>query len=409
MSVTISNKNYILSKCELQKYLTQTHNTLQYTLKNLKPFKKSKKVNPISWTIGHIAHFYEQNCLNWFEKDLTEKEIEDNNVVQFDSNITPKAERWSIDGGEIYYDKVYRKFMDKLQTCDSNSRLTYLVMYAIVHTYWHIEDIIKTKNMMNLEYLRFLFFPSVKVDYKKVFIKGRRYILGDVSDEKLVFDSDKGYEEVEIKDFYIDKYPVTNEQFLEFVKSGEYNNKKHWTKKGYMWKLKNNVEHPKYWLKYDGKWKQIYFGHCIELKPNYPVMCINNYEAQAYCNYTNTRLPTEEEWELACKLSCNNEINCMKFGDNCGKGVMPVNMCDDNVCVGMLGNIWEWTNSDFTKFDGFEVDIPYKAQSEPFFGGNKKVLKGGSWSTIELLIRPTYRNFQDACDNEWFVGFRTCS
>src|SRR5258708_32383988 len=71
----------------------------------------------------------------------------------------------------------------------------------------------------------------------------------------------------------------------------------------------------------------------------------------------------------------------------------------------MIGNVWEWTASDFLPFAGFAAD-PYKDYSQPWFG-TRKVLRGGCWATSARIARPAYRNFFTPDRIAVFAGFRT--
>ena len=73
----------------------------------------------------------------------------------------------------------------------------------------------------------------------------------------------------------------------------------------------------------------------------------------------------------------------------------------------MIGNVWEWTATDFAAFDGFEPG-PYKEYSAPWFGDHK-VLRGGCWATRSRLIRNGYRNFYKPDRRDVWAGFRTCA
>jgi iron(II)-dependent oxidoreductase len=76
-------------------------------------------------------------------------------------------------------------------------------------------------------------------------------------------------------------------------------------------------------------------------------------------------------------------------------------------CRQMLGNVWEWTASDFGPYPGFVVD-PYRDYSAPWFGDHK-VLRGGAWTTRSRLIRNTWRNFYMPDRRDVWAGFRTCA
>jgi len=73
----------------------------------------------------------------------------------------------------------------------------------------------------------------------------------------------------------------------------------------------------------------------------------------------------------------------------------------------MIGNVWEWTNSDFLPYPGFVAD-PYKEYSQPWFGTHK-VLRGGCWATRTRLLRNTWRNFYEPHRRDVWAGFRTCA
>ena len=73
----------------------------------------------------------------------------------------------------------------------------------------------------------------------------------------------------------------------------------------------------------------------------------------------------------------------------------------------MIGNVWEWTASDFLPYPGFEPG-PYREYSEPWFGDHK-VLKGGCWATSSLVARPAFRNFYTQDRRDVWAGFRTCA
>jgi len=76
-------------------------------------------------------------------------------------------------------------------------------------------------------------------------------------------------------------------------------------------------------------------------------------------------------------------------------------------CRQMIGNVWEWTATDFRPYPGFVID-PYREYSQPWFE-NHKVLRGGCWTTRSHLIRNTWRNFYTPDRHDVWAGFRTCA
>ena len=73
----------------------------------------------------------------------------------------------------------------------------------------------------------------------------------------------------------------------------------------------------------------------------------------------------------------------------------------------LIGDVWEWTASDFLPYPGFAPD-DYEDYSKPWFG-MRKVLRGGAWMTRGRLVNCAYRNFFPPQTRELCAGFRTCA
>jgi len=143
------------------------------------------------------------------------------------------------------------------------------------------------------------------------------------------------------------------------------------------------------------------------------------FEAEAYCRWAGRRLPTEPEWELAASTP---DKRTFPWGDEppnptrarldgfglgcCDVAALPAG--DSHFgCRQMIGNVWEWTASDFLPYPGFVAD-PYREYSQPWFGTHK-VLRGGAWMTRSRLLRNTWRNFYQPDRRDVWAGFRTCA
>jgi gamma-glutamyl hercynylcysteine S-oxide synthase len=106
------------------------------------------------------------------------------------------------------------------------------------------------------------------------------------------------------------------------------------------------------------------------------------HEADAFARWRGARLPTETEWESAAA----------RDGEPDGPRQM-------------LGDVWEWTATDFDGYPGF-ASFPYREYSEVFFGPEYKVLRGGSWATDATVRRRTFRNWDYPIRRQIFAGFR---
>jgi iron(II)-dependent oxidoreductase len=167
----------------------------------------------------------------------------------------------------------------------------------------------------------------------------------------------------------------------------------------------------------------------MPLRDHLPVIHVNWFEAEAYCNWTGRRLPTEAEWEMAAAAEqVEPDKSLTESKRTFPWGYDPPTPEHANLdwrqsycvevdafaagdsffgCRQMIGNVWEWTASDFLAYPGFVLD-PYKEYSEPWFGTHK-VLRGGCWTTRSRLIRNTWRNFYMPDRRDVWAGFRTCA
>ena len=194
------------------------------------------------------------------------------------------------------------------------------------------------------------------------------------------FDNELGAHRVAVNGFEIDAQPVTWAQFLPFVESGSYAQRRFWGAPGWIWRISstNGQERqaPRYLRQGEQGWEQQVFGHWQALDPAAPARHLTAFEAQAWCAWAGRRLPTEAEWEVAAQ---NRAFE--------------------------WGSVWEWTASAFAPFPGF-VPHPYVDYSAPWFDG-RPVLKGASRATATRMRHPKYRNYFTPERNDVVAGFRS--
>ena len=155
--------------------------------------------------------------------------------------------------------------------------------------------------------------------------------------------------------------------------------------------------------------------------PDLPVCHVSYHEADAFARFAGKRLPTEQEWEVAAGWdAANNWMRAFPWGDDAATPnhanvdqlsftPAPIGAYDQNWsplgCYGMIGDVWEWTSSDFTPYPGYEM-FPYPEYSQVFFGSEYKVLRGGSWATRPGAIRNSFRNWDYPIRRQIFSGLR---
>jgi iron(II)-dependent oxidoreductase len=150
-------------------------------------------------------------------------------------------------------------------------------------------------------------------------------------------------------------------------------------------------------------------------------MHVSWFEADAYARWAGKRLPTEAEWEKAAAWApCAAEPRRLPWGDDpptpehanldqLAFGPLPVGCHPAGASgygvLGLVGDAWEWTASDFGGYPGFTA-YPYREYSEPFLGQGYKVLRGGSWATRPCVARNSFRNWDLPQRRQLFCGFR---
>ena len=239
---------------------------------------------------------------------------------------------------------------------------------------------------------------------------------------RFAFDNEKPAHQVFLNDFLIDKAPVSNGEYLEFIKSGGYQNFRWWFSEG--WEAVNREKWcaPLYWELHDGEWMIRDFSglHTVADRKNDPVSHVSYFEASAFAKWAAKRLPTEAEWEKAACYDARRKVKTeFPWGDtapNSGNtnffengfwSVAPIGAFPDGAnaygCEQMIGDVWEWTSSDYVPYPGFHSE--FDEYNDKWFV-NQKVLRGGSFATPQLHIRATYRNFFHAHERWMTSGFR---
>ena len=220
--------------------------------------------------------------------------------------------------------------------------------------------------------------------------------------------------------FAIDKYMVTNGQFLEFVKAGGYEDHKHWTDVDWKWRSEQGITQPGFWRRNDYRWRLRTMFDEIELPMNWPVY-VSQAEASAYARWSGNVLPTEAQWQRAAYGTLGEEERAYPWGSELPNPVRgnfnfqrwdpaPVSGAPEGESafgvVGLAGNGWEWTSSVFGPFPDFQPFPFYRGYSADFFDGKHFVMKGGSAQTAASMLRRSFRNWFQPHYPHVYAGFR---
>jgi ergothioneine biosynthesis protein EgtB len=225
------------------------------------------------------------------------------------------------------------------------------------------------------------------------------------------WDNEYEAQTVEVNGFSIDRYKVTNSQYLAFVRAGGYHTRKLWTDADWDWKNARDISHPVFWKPTGRDWHlRAMFGE-VPLPASWPVY-VSHAEAAAYARWIGKRLPTEAEWQRAAQGVPPETTLGPEHGyfDFVRWDPFPVNAFPAASSAfevdGLLANGWEWTSTVFAPFPGFQAFPFYEGYSANFFDGKHYVMKGGSTRTEKCMLRPTFRNWFQPHYQYVYAGFR---
>jgi ergothioneine biosynthesis protein EgtB len=347
-------------------------------------------VSPPRWHLAHTTWFFEEMVLKPFapgyeqlNKDYTflfnsYYESVGKRVVR---DMRGSLSRPTVREVYAYRDHVDRHMADFL-AADLSQEIRDLVILGLNHEQQHQELLITD--------IKFTFsvnptFPVYKPDNiicelgsfesnEFIDVPARIYDIGFTGDG-FCFDSELAPHKVYLPDYQIQKNPVTNGEYLEFIEDKGYENFNLWHSEGWDWVRNEHVDSPLYWHKRDGEWFNFTLGGLRKIDPKVPVSHVSFYEAFAFAEWRGARIPTEFEWEAAA----------------------------DKMDWGLR---WEWTQSAYLPYPGFSRADGAVGEYNGKFMVNQKVLRGASVATPPGHSRKTYRNFFHAPLRWQYTGIR---
>ena len=392
----------------------------------------SPLMSPLIWDLAHVGNYEDI----WLVRSLGAKGLGAHLDSVYDAFANPRVTRKSIpflspSETRIYISDVRSRaleLLDNISFDPGDSLLNQAFVYGMVvqHEHQHDETMLATLQLMEgAGYAAFVreeaAANAVSVEMRgEVLVEGGPFIMG-ASVEPWAYDNERPAHDVHVDAFWIDTTPVTNRAYIEFVDVGGYDDPRWWSSDGWKWRQEAALAHPQFWSQEQGSWTRKRFGREESLPPHEPVQHVCWYEADAYARWSGKRLPTEAEWEKAASWDPTTQRKLRyPWGDaeptaeraNLGVrrfGPAPVGTYPEGAspwgCQQMLGDVWEWTASDFRPYPGF-TPFPYDEYSNVFYGPDYKVLRGGSWATQPAAMRSTFRNWDFPIRRQIFAGFR---
>jgi ergothioneine biosynthesis protein EgtB len=192
---------------------------------------------------------------------------------------------------------------------------------------------------------------------------------------------------------------VTSGEWLEFMADGGYDQPKHWLSDGWHQVLNEQWGAPSYWFQVDRDWHIFTLDGVRPVDPAEPVCHVSLYEADAYARWAGARLPTEAEWEHA---AAGNPV----AGNFVESGALHPMPASGSGMQQLFGDVWEWTQSPYTAYPGFETVAGAVGEYNGKFMINQIVLRGGCCATPADHARVSYRNFFPPHARWMFSGLR---
>lgn len=347
----------------------------------------SPLMSPLIWDFAHIGHFEEL----WLLRELggqSPAHADHDHVYDAFANERSVRDQLPLlepEAADAFLESVRQKVLDllpqlSLDEKDPLGEKSFIFGMVVQHELQHIETMTQTLQIGGLPAPAPSRPPTVSAT-GDIIVEGGSCLLGAGAESPWAYDNELPQHEDVIPAFRIDRGLVTNAEYEAFIDAGGYDDRSVWSDEGWAWlQGEQHVDGPLYWERADNQLFRQRFDQHEVVPPHEPVQHVSWFEADAYARWTGKRLPTEQEWEKAAR----------NYGP---------------MLEHLSGAVWQWTSSHFAGYPEFRA-FPYPEYSEPFFGDEYRVLRGGSWVTDPVVARLSFRNWDYPQRRHIFSGIR---
>ena len=346
-------------------------------------------VSPPKWHLGHTTWFFEEFILKPHVKDYQIFDLDFsfvfNSYYETVGKRVVRSDRGNMSRPSVKKVYEYRNYItkaiNKLFEFPQSLALNDLLEIGIHHEKQHqellltdIKYILGTNPLLPVYSEAFQDHPIEKHQQDWKSIDEGIYEIGH-NTENFCYDNELGRHKIFLNPYQISNKLVTNGEFMQFIEFKGYQKFDLWHAEGWDWVNQNKIIAPLYWHKINGDWYHYTYAGLKTVNKAAPITHISYFEAFAYAQWKELRIPTEFEWEIAQQY-------------------FP------------WGKRWEWTESSYLPYPNYQKANGALGEYNGKFMVSQKVLRGGSVATPERHTRPTYRNFFHPNLRWQFTGLR---
>ena len=366
--------------------------------------------SPAKWHAAHTSWFFETFVLKEYETNYTA--FQDSYEALFNSYYNTIGQQFArprrglITRPDLTTIKNYRENIDErvlnIINKSSDPKVNHLLELGLNHEQQHQELIVMDiKHLFSINPTNPIFCDEKSPSYPKsisrwIEFEGGLFEFGHDS-TSFHFDNEAPMHRRFLENYRMHSQLVTNGEFLSFIDDKGYEDPLLWLSDGWAWVQEEQIKRPLYWTYQDEAWFEFTLSGLVPLVVDHPICHINYYEATAYANWANARLPTEFEWELAASSQILSS-QPIRFHAAPGAGE---NNLDD-----LHGSVWQWTSSSYLPYPRYSPSPGAIGEYNGKFMSNQNVLRGSSCCTPKNHSRNTYRNFFYPRQRWAFSGLR---